>query len=220
VLVLGLTVLVLALAGLTYTLLNRSDGGGGTEGSGGSADPGASSAAPSRPETSEEPSPSASSGSHGPESSPPPLPVKVSVAGSHTDYSGACPPPHAQAPAFTATFTVGRLPARVGYRWVAEDGSVSDPGWKTLSFPAGGDRSRQDTVVVTTNDDSGTFESAVRVEVRSPVEATSNWVAFSVTCETGTETEPETEAPTGGASPSSSPSPSVSGQAAPLRTGR
>ncbi|MFB6550074.1 serine/threonine-protein kinase [Streptomyces sp. NPDC056405] len=226
VLVVGLVVLVLALAGLTYALLNRSDGGGGTEGSGGSQEPGASSGAPGRTESSEEPSPSASSNSHSQESSPAPQSVKVSVAGSHTEYSGVCPPPHDRAPAFTATFTVGRLPAQVGYRWVTEDGSVSDPGWKTLSFPAGGDRSRQDTVVVTTNDDSGTFESAVRVEVRSPVEATSNSVAFSVACETGTETgtetEPETETPTGGASPSSSPSPSpsASGQAAPLRTGR
>ncbi|MFJ8148277.1 serine/threonine-protein kinase [Streptomyces sp. NPDC096048] len=220
VLVVGLVALALALAGLTYALLNRSDGEGGTEGSGGSRDPGASSGVPSRTEPSEKPSPSASSGSHSQESSPAPQSVKVSVAGSHTEYSGVCPPPHDRAPAFTATFTVGRLPARVGYRWVTEDGSVSDPGWKTLSFPAGGDRSRQDTVVVTTHDDSGTFESAVRVEVRSPVEATSNSVAFSVSCETGTETEPEGETPTGGASPSSPPSPSASGQAAPLRTGR
>ncbi|MEU3729140.1 serine/threonine-protein kinase [Streptomyces sp. NPDC033538] len=219
-LVLGSAVLALALAGLTYALLDRSDGGGGTAGSGGSTDPGASSAAPSRTEHGEEPSRSASSHSSSPASSPPPQSVRVSVAGSHTDYSGTCPPPHARAPAFTATFTVGRLPARVGYRWVSEDGSVSDPGWKTLSFPAGGDRSRQDSVVVTTNAGSGTFESAVRVEVRAPVEATSNSVAFSMTCEAGTETG--TETPTGGASPSSSPSPSpsASGQAALSRTGR
>jgi serine/threonine protein kinase len=216
VLVVGLAVLALALAGLTYTLLNRSDGGGGTEGSGGSRSPGASSAAPSRTDDSAEPSPSAGSGSSSPQSSPPPQSVKVSLKGSHTHYSGSCPPPHDQAPAFTATFTVGRLPARVGYRWVTEDGKVSDPGWKTLSFPAGGGRSRQDTVVVTTNGDSGAFESAVRVEVREPVEVTSDAVAFSVTCETGTET------PTGGASPSSSSSasPSASGQATLLRTGR
>lgn len=219
VLVLGLAVLALALAGLTYALLNRSDGGGGTEGSGGSADPGASSAAPGRTERSEEPSPSASSGSHGPGSSAPPQSVKVSVSGSHTDYAGPCPPPHDRAPAFTATFTVGRLPAQVGYRWVSDDGSVSDPGWRTLSFPADGDRSRQDTVVVTTNGDSGTFAGTVRVEVRAPVGAMSNAVAFSVTCEAGTET------PTGGASshtssPSPSSSPSASGQAALLRTGR
>ncbi|MFH8977498.1 serine/threonine-protein kinase [Streptomyces sp. NPDC017890] len=222
VLIVGLAVLALALAGLTYALLNRSDGGGGTEGAGGSPDPGATGAGPSRTERSEEPGPSAGSGSHSPGSSPgsspPPQSVKVSVVGSHTDYAGTCPPPHDRAPAFTAAFTVERLPAEVGYRWVTEDGAVSDPGWKTLSFPAGGDRTRQDTVVVTANAGSGTFESAVRVEVREPVEATSNSVAFSVTCGTGTGTE--TETPTGGASPSSSPSPSASGQAALLRAGR
>jgi tRNA A-37 threonylcarbamoyl transferase component Bud32 len=221
VLVAGLAVLVLALAGLTYTLMDRSDGGDGTEGSGGSPDPGATSAAPSRTGSGDEPSPSVSSGGHSSRSSAPAQSVTVSVAGSHTRYTGTCPPPHDAAPAFTATFTVGRLPARVGYRWVTEDGSVTDPGWKTLSFPADGERSRRDTVVVTTDDDSGTFEGAVRVEVRTPVRVTSNAVAFSVTCVTGTRTPTETETPTGGASPSSSsPSPSASGQAAPLRTGR
>jgi hypothetical protein len=124
--------------------------------------------------------------------------VRVSVAGSHTEYAGTCPPPSAQAPAFTATFTVGRLPAQVSYRWVTEDGSVSDPGWKTLSFPEGGGNSKQDTVIVTTDDDSGTFENEISVEVRSPVRTTSDSVPFSVTC--------ETETPTGGASPSPSAS--------------
>ncbi|MFJ8545570.1 serine/threonine-protein kinase [Streptomyces sp. NPDC093586] len=215
VLVVGLAVLALALAGLTYALLNRSDGGGGTEGSGGSRSPGASPAAPSRSGGGAEPSPSAGSGSGRPGSSPPPQSVTVAVTGTRTHYSGSCPPPHDGAPAFTATFTVGRVPARVAYRWVTEDGVLSDPGWKTLSFPAGGGRSRQDTVVVTTDDDGGAFESAVRVEVREPVGTTSDAVAFSVSCETGTE------APTGGASPSSaSASPSASGQATPSRTGR
>ncbi|MFC8870656.1 serine/threonine-protein kinase [Streptomyces sp. NPDC057148] len=215
VLVLGLAVLVLALAGLTYTLLDRSGGGGGAEGSGGSPDPGASTLAPSPTGSGTEPSPPASSASHSRRSSPPPQSVRVAVAGAHTEYEGTCPPPDDRAPAFTATFTVGRLPAQVGYRWVTEDGSVSDPGWRTLSFPAGGERSRQDTVVVTTDGASGAFEGAVRVEVREPVEATSNAVAFSVTC--AAETEPGTETPTGGASPSStsSPSPSPSARGGP-----
>ncbi|MFI8488716.1 serine/threonine-protein kinase [Streptomyces rubrogriseus] len=202
VLLVGLAVLVLALAGLTYSLLDGSDGGGGTGGSGGGTHPGVTSAATS--DGAGEPSPSASSGSDGGESSPAPQSVEVSVVGSRTHYSGACPPPHDRAPAFTATFTVGRLPAEVGYRWVTADGSVSDPGWRTLSFPSGGERSRQDRVVVTTHDDTGAFEGAVRVEVRSPVRATSNAVAFSMACGTGTETE--TETPSGGASHSSSPS--------------
>ncbi|OWA02870.1 serine/threonine protein kinase [Streptomyces sp. CS113] len=222
VLVAGLAVVVVALAALTYALLDRSDGNGGTEGSGGSPGPGATSAATGGGGS----SPPASSGSGSGEGTPAPQSVKVSLVGSRTHYTGACPPPHDRAPVFTATFTVGRLPAEVGYRWVTADGAVSDPGWRTLSFPSGGDRSRQDTVVVTTHDDSGAFESAVRVEVRTPVRATSNAVAFSVTCGTGTGTgtETETETPTGGASsasPSASPaSPSAQGQAAPLRTGR
>ncbi|MEU6456220.1 serine/threonine-protein kinase [Streptomyces sp. NPDC047065] len=217
VLIAGVAVLALAAAGLTYGLLNRSDGGDGTEGADGGG--GSSASAPATgPGESAEPSPSKPSESEsdseddGTESGTPPQSVKVSVAGSHPDYAGTCPPPHDRAPAFTATFTVGRLPAEVGYRWVTDDGSVSDPGWRTLSFPADGDRSDEDSVVVTTREDSGAFEGAVRVEVRSPVRVTSNAVAFSVTCETGTETE----TPTDGASPSSS----ASGQAAPLRTGR
>ncbi|MGW0346591.1 serine/threonine-protein kinase [Streptomyces anthocyanicus] len=204
VLLVGLAVLVLTLAGLTYSLLDRSDGGGGTEGSGGSPGPGATSAATSG--GAGEPSPPASSGTDGGQSGPAAQSVEVTVVGSRTHYSGACPPPHDRAPAFTATFTVGRLPAEVGYRWVTADGSVSDPGWRTLSFPSGGERSRQDGVVVTTHDDTGAFESAVRVEVRSPVRATSDAVAFSVTCGTGTETETGTGTPSGGASHSSSPS--------------
>ncbi|MCF2131164.1 serine/threonine protein kinase [Strepomyces sp. STD 3.1] len=212
VLIAGVAVLALAAAGLTYGLLDRSDGGDGAEGSDGGRGPSAS-APVTGPGESAEPSPSQSSEPEDRGSaSDTPQSVKVSVAGSHPDYSGTCPPPRDRAPAFTATFTVGRLPAEVGYRWVTDDGSVSDPGWRTLSFPADGDRSDEDTVVVTTREDDGAFEGAVRVEVRSPVRATSNAVAFSVTCETGTETE----TPPDGASPSSS----ASGQAAPLRTGR
>ena len=173
VLIAGVAVLALAAAGLTYGLLNRSDGGDGTEGADGGG--GSSASAPATgPDESADPSPSKSSESESEseddetESGTPPQSVKVSVAGSHPDYSGTCPPPRDRAPAFTATFTVGRLPAEVGYRWVTDDGSVSDPGWRTLSFPADGDRSDEDTVVVTTREDSGAFEGAVRVEVRVP----------------------------------------------------
>ncbi|MGW0815278.1 serine/threonine-protein kinase [Streptomyces viridiviolaceus] len=209
VLVLGLAALALALGGLTYTLLNRGDADGGEEGTGGRRSAGVTSSAPNRSEPGEEPSPSTGTGGggggHGPQSSPAPQSVRVSVTGSRTAYEGACPPPHAQSPEFTATFTVGRLPARVDFRWVTRDGAVSDPGWRTLEFPAGGGRSRQDTVVVTTELTSGALESAVRVEVREPVDTTSNSVAFSVLC--GTET------PTGGASASPSPSASPSASA-------
>ena len=129
--------------------------------------------------------------------------MHVSVAGSHTEYSGSCPPPEAQAPTFTATFTVGRLPAQVEYRWVLKNGSVSDPGWKTLSFPAGGARSEQRSVVVSTYSEdsgSGTIANEISVEVRNPVAAKSNAVPFSVTCAT-----PETPTDGASATPSTSP---------------
>ncbi|KAB1150503.1 serine/threonine protein kinase [Streptomyces luteolifulvus] len=198
VLVAGLAALALAIAGLTYALLNRDDGGNG-----GTASKSRSAGVSSTPATEEStpkgggpaPSPSKSSGP----SSAPPQTVGVSVTGAHTDYSGTCPPPSGQAPAFTATITVGRLPAQVSYRWVSRDGQVMDQGWKTLSFPAGGGRTQQDQAFVTTYDETGTFRNAISVEVRDPVRTTSNEVPFSVTC--------VAETPTGGASPSGSASP-------------
>ncbi|MFF3463459.1 serine/threonine-protein kinase [Streptomyces sp. NPDC001984] len=204
VLVAGLVAVALALAGLTYALLNREngrgDGGsyGSTRATGGASSPAASqttesntASQPAAPGTTEASSQAAQT-------------VHVTLTGVHTDYSGTCPPPDAQAPAFTATFTVGRVPERVEYRWVLRDGSVSDPGWKTLSFPAGGGKSQQDKVTVTTYSTGGTVENAVSVEVRSPVRTTSDTVPFSVTCAT---TETPTETPTDGASASPSNSP-------------
>jgi hypothetical protein len=202
VLIAGMVALALALGGLTYALLNRDNGDGGgaavSSGTGGvssapetdnsGSDQGASSGSPS---TSAPPTESPTT------TSPPAQSVQVTVAGAHTEYSGACPPPDAQAPTFTATFTVGRVPAEVEYRWVTETGEVSDPGWKTLSFPASGGRTQQKTVIVTTYDESGTYENEIGVEIRSPVNVTSNSVAFSVTC--------VTETPTGEASASESP---------------
>ncbi|MEV0254891.1 serine/threonine-protein kinase [Streptomyces sp. NPDC050732] len=123
---------------------------------------------------------------------PAPQSVKVHVTGAYTRYEGVCPPPAAQAPSFTATFTVGRAPATVEYRWVTKSGEPSEPGWKTLSFPSGS-RTRQVNHVETAYDTGGgTHENAISVEVRKPVETTSNSVAYTVTC--------EEETPTGGAS--------------------
>jgi serine/threonine protein kinase len=204
-LIAGAVAVVLALGGLTYALLNDGDGGGDGNGTGtnnrsaGASSPvetgkstestaGSSSAAPS-------PTPSGSS----PATTQAPQSVAVSLSGANTAYFGGCPPPHGRAPVFTATFTVGRLPAQVSYRWVSRDGEVLDSGWKTLSFPEGGGRTEQDTALVTTYDDGGTFENAISVEVRSPVRATSNSVPFSVTC--------VTETPTDEASASVTPSP-------------
>ncbi|MFD7436646.1 serine/threonine-protein kinase [Streptomyces sp. NPDC059861] len=203
-LIAGIAALVLAAGGLTYALLNdNGDGGGGTAGGTDTSAPEATGPTESTPREESTtggeattPTPSAT-----PSSTPPPQTVTVSLAGSRTDYSGPCPPPDDRAPAFTATFTVGRLPAEVDYRWVTRDGRVTDPGWRTLSFPEGGERTRQDRVIVTTYEESGTYENALGVEVREPVRVTSEVVAFSVTC--------VTETPTGGvsSSPSATPAP-------------
>ncbi|MFE3263835.1 MULTISPECIES: serine/threonine-protein kinase [unclassified Streptomyces] len=201
----GVAALVLALGGLTYALLNHDGGGDGTtssSGTGGSTDKAAGGgSSPSESRASGDPasagtSPATTSPGGG-TSTPPAQSVRVTVVGAHTDYSGSCPPPQAEAPVFTATFTVGRVPARVEYRWVTESGQVSDPGWKTLSFSAGDGRTARRSVVVTTYDESGTYRNAIGVEVRDPVHTTSGSVPFSVTC--------VTETPSDGASASASP---------------
>ncbi|MCC5475007.1 serine/threonine-protein kinase [Streptomyces sp. NPDC059680] len=206
VLVAGLLVLALALAGLTYALLNRDNGrgqgnaGGRARASGGARTPTAHGSTGSG--TTPPPSPSGSTSS----SAQPAQSVDVTVAGAHTTYSGSCPPPDGQTPSFTATFTVGRLPAQVEYRWVTTRGSVSDPGWHTLSFPDGGGKSRQVRVTLTVYRGSGTTEDRIGVKVRAPVQTTSNAVPFSVSCTTATATE----TPSGGASASASGSPGSS----------
>ncbi|MEY9990176.1 serine/threonine protein kinase [Streptomyces sp. V4I8] len=204
VLIAGVTALALAVAGLTYALLNREDDNGGKAGGESTTSQTTGGTSPTESASEDE---SASGGGRSPTPSPsssrtttpPPQSVRVSLTGSDTEYSGACPPPSGDAPAFTATFTVGRLPAQVSYRWVSKDGDVMDQGWKTLSFPEGGGRTKQDRAFVTTYDDSGTFESEISVEVRDPVETKSDSVPFSVTC--------VTETPTDGVSPTPTESP-------------
>lgn len=201
VLVAGVLVVLLALAGLTYALLNRGDGGGqGTEGGGrpsGSAHtPTAHSGTGS--DTGTPPTARSSTSS----STQPAQSVDVTLAGAHTAYSGSCPPPAAQTPAFTATFTVGRLPAQVEYRWVTTRGSVSDPGWHTLSFPDGGGKTRRVRVTLALDSGSGTTQDQISVKVRGPVRTTSEAVPFSVSC-----TQTATETPSDGASASASGSP-------------
>nr|WP_202510743.1 serine/threonine-protein kinase [Streptomyces sp. SID5643] len=194
VLVAGVIALALAVGGLTYALLDNGDGSDGNDQGAGDATPTATKSPPE--DTATEKSSPSPTPSESKESSPPPQSVRVALEGRRTDYAGSCPPPNAQAPEFTATLTVGRLPAEVSYRWVTRDGQVLDGGWKTLSFAEGGGRSKRDTVRVTTQAETGTFENEISVEVREPVRTTSDSVPFSVTC--------ETETPTGGASPSPS----------------
>ncbi|MFD1656772.1 serine/threonine protein kinase, partial [Streptomyces caeni] len=201
-LVAGVAALALAAAGLTYALMNRDNGGVGKAGtSSGPADGGVGGGSPSsgRESTGTATAPtgvSASATGGGRTTSPPAQYVRVTVTGTHTDYSGACPPPEAQAPTFTATFTVGSVPVDVSYRWVTVTGQLSDQGWKTLSFAAGEGKTKQTRVVVTAYETGAALHDGIGVEVRDPVHITSDSVPFTVTC--------ETETPTGGASPSSS----------------
>lgn len=205
----GLVALALALGGLTYALLNQDNGDGGNTGrgnssSGGTTDGGGTSGGQKSENATagatggESPSSSAPAGGSS-TTAPPAQSVHVTLSGHHSDYRGSCPPPAAQAPSFTATFTVGRVPVDVEYRWVTKTGEVTDPGWKTLSFPANGGRTQQKTVVATTYDTSGEFANSISVEVRSPLRVTSDSVPFTITC--------VTETPTDGASASVSASP-------------
>ncbi|MGY0022891.1 serine/threonine-protein kinase [Streptomyces sp. YJ-C3] len=217
----GIVVLLLAIGGLTYALVNRDDGGGGTGGgtsdgggsggsggggsSGGGSSGGGSGGGSSGSADGSGGSGGGTSGSGGSSSSgsgasggghttTPAQSVRVSVSAVRDSYSGACPPPAAQAPAFAATITVGRTPAVVEYRWVTKSGEPSEPGWKTLRLGSGDARSRTVDTTETAYEVGGTLRNQIGVEVRSPVAATSNYVAYSVTCEVVT---PSTGATTG-----------------------
>ncbi|MFF1681454.1 serine/threonine-protein kinase [Streptomyces sp. NPDC058256] len=160
----GAVVLALLVGGLGYVL------GGDDEGSKGSSSPTGQAQASS--------SGAASSGSDDTAEQP----VSVTATGGATTYAGDCPPADSQAPWFTATFTVSELPFQFSYRWVSTNGSVIDRQWRTLSFPDGGPRTHKETVRLSTYAQSGTLRSEMAVEIRSPFEAVSNSVPFSVTC--------------------------------------
>ncbi|MFF9865585.1 protein kinase [Streptomyces sp. NPDC013953] len=204
VLVAGVVLLLLAAGGLTYALLRERDAGGAGRGTapGGAGTPestGPTGTAPTQ--ASPEPSPSAGSPSDPAPSTaastpPPHRTVLVHVRAERGSHSGTCPPPAGKAPAFTGTITVGRTPVSVGYRWVGESHEESGSAWRTLEFGAGEHTEQQvGHTVAATHGEGGTYRDRVRLEVRSPVAARSNWVAFSITCHDGS--------PTGG--PPSSP---------------
>ncbi|WP_240507319.1 serine/threonine-protein kinase [Streptomyces kanamyceticus] len=225
VLIAGVVALALALGGLAYALINRDDdgghasgsGGGGTSGgnntsggsNGGSGGGGSNGSTGGSGGASNSGSANGGGGTNGGNNgnggngnggngggSTPAQSVKVHVSGANTQYKGPCPPTSGQAPAFSATFTVGRIPVSVEYRWVTGSGESSDPGWKTLAFSTGTGKTRQVNHVETAYDQvAGTYANTVAVEVRSPVRTTSNSVPYTVTC--------AKETPTGGASSSS-----------------
>ncbi|MEU7728126.1 serine/threonine-protein kinase [Streptomyces sp. NPDC040724] len=107
--------------------------------------------------------------------------VRMSVAGANTTYTGRCPTPESQAPAFTATFTASE-PTLISYRWVSGDGSVVDPHWRTLSIGNEANPTGHDTVRLTTYAKTGTLTTGMAVELQSPTRTTSNPVPFSITC--------------------------------------
>ncbi|MEU6842070.1 serine/threonine-protein kinase [Streptomyces sp. NPDC046716] len=209
----GLVILLLAIGGLTYALLDR-DGGGGDGGDGGNSSAGGSgggtkgggspSASESESESESESYGATSSSGHGGGSgsgghtTTPAQSVRVSVSAVRGSYSGPCPPPGSAAPAFAATITVGRTPAKVEYRWVTKTGEPSDAGWKSLSLGSGDAKSRTVNTTETRYEDGGTLHDEIGVEVRAPVAVKSNYVAYAVTCEVVT---PSTGATTGSPTP-------------------
>ncbi|MFF4433693.1 serine/threonine-protein kinase [Streptomyces sp. NPDC001513] len=107
--------------------------------------------------------------------------VRMSVAGANTKYTGKCPTPESQAPAFTATFTASE-PTLISYRWVSGDGSVVDPHWRTMSIGDKANPTGHDTVRLTTYAKAGNLTTGMAVELQSPTRTTSNPVPFSITC--------------------------------------
>ncbi|MFF7593871.1 serine/threonine-protein kinase [Streptomyces mirabilis] len=175
----GVSLCVLALAGVGYALMNDGNGSGDRQ-SAGNTTAGAGSASKNAENAT-------AAGTQGDgQGASATLGVRVTVTGSHTTYSGPCPPPSEQAPTFTATFSVDRLPAQFSYRWVSKDGSVTDPHWRTLVFSDDGGLSKQDTVSLSTWAEAGKLESDIGVELKAPLQGKSNMVPLSLTCEAGT----------------------------------
>ncbi|WP_455354677.1 serine/threonine-protein kinase [Streptomyces sp. SYSU K217416] len=213
VLAAGVLALLLAVGGIAWVLVNGMGGdgnSGGTTGTSGRTTGGTPGGADTGSTTAGTPSDSGDPGGTatgtgtptdggGHTSSPPPAQtVEVRLLAVRGSYTGACPPPEAEAPAFTATITVGRTPATVEYRWATRSGETSDGGWKTLPFAAGGGRTQQVNHTELTFKEGEAHRDEIWVETRKPVKAKSDAVEFTVTC--------AEETPTGGA-PSSSYSP-------------
>ncbi|MPY54584.1 serine/threonine-protein kinase [Streptomyces acidicola] len=180
----GVALCALALAGTGYAVVNAGDDDGKQQNS---ATAGAGAASPDTKDASQnaEETAAPSTGAGGQDTSTSEG-VQMQVTGSQTTYSGPCPPPSGEAPIFTASFTVDRLPAQFSYRWVSTDGTVTDEAWRTLSFPNGGSLTKQVSVSLTTWAKAGTFESEIGVELNAPLKGKSNMVPLSLTCEAGT----------------------------------
>ncbi|MEU0840931.1 protein kinase [Streptomyces sp. NPDC005962] len=180
----GVALCALALAGTGYAVVNAGDDDGKQQSS---ATAGAGAASPDTKDASQnaEETAAPSTGAGGQDTSTSEG-VQMQVTGSQTTYSGPCPPPSGEAPIFTASFTVDRLPAQFSYRWVSTDGTVTDEAWRTLSFPNGGSLTKQVSVSLTTWAKAGTLESEIGVELNAPLKGKSNMLPLSLTCEAGT----------------------------------
>ncbi|WP_051837897.1 serine/threonine-protein kinase [Streptomyces sp. NRRL F-2580] len=224
VLAAGIAVLVLALVALGWVLLkDRGDADGRGGGSG--APTGAATTARTVT-TSPSAAPSASPAASASASATAGQHVSVYVVAVRSAYTGSCPPPEDHAPAFTATVEVEQVPVVLEYRWATRSGRTSGPGWQSVTYEAGGARSRQLEHFELAHVPDATFEDAVRLEVRGPAEVTTQWVATSVTCRKETPTagasSPAASASPPSPTPSAAASPAAVGadQAALVKTGR
>ncbi|MGW7100776.1 protein kinase domain-containing protein [Streptomyces sp. NPDC054838] len=202
VLTAGVLVLLAAVVTLGRLLLDdRGEPGAHGGGSGPAGSAPATTGPPPAPSASPSASPSPSGG---------PTPgqrVTLYVHTLHGGYRGACPPRPADAPAFTGTIEVAAVPAEVEYRWVTRGAAAPDAGWQSVTYAAGGARTRRFDHTESGGGAGGGSDDAVRLEVRRPARAVSAWLDFSVTC--------EEETPTAGASSSAPPAPSGSPSPAP-----
>ncbi|MDT3397493.1 serine/threonine-protein kinase [Streptomyces sp. B1866] len=197
----GAVAAVLALGGLTWALIavnsggDDKDGGASQESPSGGATAGRSSGASATGS-----GPSTASASASP--SPTGYALTVVLRADRGSYAGACPPPAAQAPAFSATLTVDR-DATVEYRWITGSGEVSGGGWQTARLDGGEPLTVRHAE--TGYEPDGTRRDWIAVETRSPKSVTSNRASFAVVCQEAP--------PSGGASsPAPSASASASGQ--------
>lgn len=199
VLTVGILVLLAVLVLLVWLLLRETGGGGGAAGPAGGPEP--SRSAPASPSPSPSPSPPATTG--------PAQNVTLYVHTLRAAYAGSCPPPRTAAPSFTGTIEVAVTPAVVEYRWARLDGSTSADPWQSITYEAGGARTRQIDHDEPVGAPGQNVRDSVRLEVRAPQLKTSPWLEFSVAC--------EKETPTGGAStpPPASPSGPPAGTSAP-----
>lgn len=210
----GALALALAAGGVAWALLD--DGGGGSADNGSSAASSGggvtsswssgdstagsgSTAATAGSSSAGATTGSSSAGTTGSASSPAPLTVIVEVSAVRDTYTGACPPPEAHAPSFSAVITVSRTPATVTYRWRTGNGGSSDPEWKTVGFPEDGERSRTVThTELSYPADYGTADNWIAVDVKEPVSLQSDHVPFTVTCESPSPSDSGTTSGTTG----------------------